>query len=226
MPLTACTPKPMLRVGRRPVLEVILRSLHSAGVTRVAVVVRYRHDRIVEHFERGRIPGLEVSFVREPFPMGTAGALGLLKGHVAGIDTVLVVNGDILTTLSFRSLLRFHRHARAAATVCMRPYQVRIPFGVPLCSEGRVVGFEEKPLKTFHVNAGIYCLPPSIVSDLSDRAQVDMPAVLKRFLDCRASIAVFPLVDPYHEIGTLESYRAAHAFYRFHRRVFATPAAR
>ncbi len=219
-PFTASTPKPMLPVHGRPVLEVLLRSLRAVGLRHVVIVVRYRHRAIRHHFAGGRIPDLDISYLREPIPLGTAGALGALRHRLRAAETLLVVNADILTTLSFRSLLRFHFHAGLPATVCVRPYPVSIPFGVPLCEGGRLIGFEEKPVKMFHVNSGIYCLPAPMMAEIPQRSYIDMPTLLQRLLAQRVGIGVFPLVDAYHEIGSVESYRAAPAFYRKHRDTF------
>src|SRR5207245_9447117 len=156
--LTAETPKPMLRVGDRPLLERIIEQLRSAGIHHVNLTTHYRAEAIASHFGDGRDFGVEIEYVSEEQPLGTAGALGLVEAE----DPILVMNGDILTRVDFRAMHDFHDEHDADMTVAVRPYEVRVPFGLVELDDTAVSGIDEKPLVRGFVNAGIYLINPDV----------------------------------------------------------------
>lgn len=205
-PLTDNVPKPMLPVGQRPLLERMLEQLKQAGVTQVNVTTHYKADVITEHFGDGKAFGVDIRYVREDQPLGTAGALGLME---AKDDPVLVINGDILTRVNFRALRDFHREHRADMTVCVRQYDLKVPYGV-VESDGVVVtGIVEKPLLRHFVSAGIYLLDPGVTSLVAAGERCDMPDLIRRLIADRKRVVSFPISEYWMDIGQLADYEQA-----------------
>src|SRR6185436_7083304 len=158
-PLTEEVPKPMLPVGDKPLLEWIVEQLKHAGIRQVNVATHYKGDVIAEHFKNGEAFGVDIRYVKEDQPLGTAGALSLLE---VVDEPLLLMNGDILTRVDFRALLHFHREHKADLTMCVRQYEFNIPYGVIETDGVNVKGISEKPLVRQFVNAGIYLLNPHV----------------------------------------------------------------
>lgn len=158
-PLTETTPKPLLAVGGKPLIELMIERLRLSGVSRITVAVHHRSEMIRERLGDGARLGVRIDYAEEPRPLGTMGALTLLRDRLRG--PVFVVNADILTKCDFRAMWAFHEHERPAMTVGVSVHQVDIPYGEFTLSGSRVVRVEEKPRKEFPINAGIYLLDPS-----------------------------------------------------------------
>src|SRR5262249_30102031 len=152
------TPKPMLPVGDRPLLERIVSQLRDAGIRRINLTTHYRAEAIAGHFGDGREFGVEIAYVSEEEPLGTAGALALVESD----GPVVVMNGDILTSVDFRAMHRFHDEQQADMTIAVRPYEVSVPYGLVELDGGRIVGISEKPLVKGFLNAGIYLIDPDV----------------------------------------------------------------
>jgi dTDP-glucose pyrophosphorylase len=203
--LTAETPKPMLPVGDRPLLERIIRQLGDAGIRRVNVTTHYRGDAIAEHFGDGRDFGVHIEYVSEEKPLGTAGALGLLETD----EPILVMNGDILTRVDVRAMHRFHDEHAAEMTVAVRPYEVRVPFGVVELADAAVTGIAEKPLVRGFVNAGIYLIAPHLLDLVEPNQRIEMPELIDRFVAAGHRVVGFPLREYWLDIGRLVDYERA-----------------
>lgn len=205
-PLTDKTPKPMLPVGEKPLMEHIVEQLRGAGVQRVNVTTHYKSERITEHFGNGERFGVSIEYIAEPTPLGTAGALSLL----GGVDEpILVINGDILTTVDFRAMLDFHKEQAAELTVAVREYDIRVPYGVLDCSGPLVVGVHEKPMLSLNVAAGIYLMEPEVLALIEVGEHVDMPELVERLLAEQRVVSSFPIVEYWLDIGHEEDYRQA-----------------
>lgn len=204
--LTDSTPKPMLHVGDQPLLERIVGQLREAGIRRVHLTTHYRAEAITSHFGDGQNLGVELRYVNEEEPLGTAGALGLIE---PSNEPILVMNGDIVTRIDFRALLRFHEEHDAAATVAVRPYEVRVRYGVVETEGAHVVAIEEKPIVDGFVNAGIYLLEPHVVSLVPKGSAYDMPDLIRRVLDAGGRVCAFPLREYWVDIGEPTDYRQA-----------------
>lgn len=208
LPLTERTPKPMLPVGDRPLLELTIARLRAAGVRRVQVATHHLAEQIAEHFGDGSGFGVDISYLSESQPMGTAGALASLG---APDGTLLVINGDVLTGLNFDEMLRFHRKQGAELTVGLRAYTVDVPYGVVDCDGPRVKGLREKPSHGVLVNAGVYLLEPSACRLVPDDRRCDMTDVIQLLLDAGRVVAGFPIVEYWLDIGRPADYaRAQH----------------
>lgn len=205
-PLTEELPKPMLPVGDRPLLELVIEQLRQTGIRRVNVTTHYKSEKIVEHFGDGRDFGVELIYVTEDCPLGTAGALGLMQ---APQEPLLVINGDILTQMDFRALLTYHREQKADLTVAVRQYDLQVPYGVIECEGSYVRQVREKPLLTFLVNAGIYLLDPSVYRFIPKDHRFDMTDLIQRLLDEGRPVASFPILEYWLDIGQIADYEQA-----------------
>jgi dTDP-glucose pyrophosphorylase len=204
--LTTNTPKPMLPVGDRPLLEHIVDQLRDAGVRRVNITTHFRKDVIKDHFADGAGFGVDIAYVDEVEPLGTAGALGLLQ---APEEPLLVMNGDILTRVDVREMARFHRAERADITVAVRQYEVVIPFGVVDVDGSRIVQIREKPRQQVLVNAGIYLLQPAAVARVASGVRLDMPDLITAMINDGARVASFPIVEYWLDVGRPDDYAKA-----------------
>lgn len=215
-PLTEGLPKPMLPVGDRPVLDILLTSLQRSGFQRILISVGYLRQAIQDYFQDGSTRGLDIHYLVEDEPLGTAGALGLIPDNLKPVQPFLVVNGDVLTRLNFAVFRDFHVATGYDFTLCCRPYEVSIPFGYPVLDGDLVIGFKEKPTFHYLVNSGIYCLSPGLLDRVAPHTFLNMTDLIEDVYRSEARVGVFPLREPFYEIGRIESYEKAEAFYRKH----------
>jgi len=205
-PLTENTPKPMLPVGNRPLMEHIVTQLSKAGIKRLNITTHYKPEKITEYFGDGHAFGVDISYVPEDKPLGTAGALGLMT---APSETMLVMNGDILTNVDFKSMLNYHQELGADMTVGVRHYGLQVPYGVVECDGPRIRRLQEKPLINFFVNAGIYLLEPVVHKYIKCGQRTDMTDVVKQLIEEGHNVVSFPIVEYWLDIGQPSDYEQA-----------------
>jgi dTDP-glucose pyrophosphorylase len=206
MPLTETVPKPMLPVGERPMLERTIDQLREAGISEVHLTTHYLPDTIVGHFGDGEAFGVRISYATEDEPMGTAGGLRLIPRPTGPF---LVINGDILTRVSYQKMLRFHRKHAATLTVGVRTYEVEVPFGVVECDDARVTDLTEKPRLRLLVNAGIYLLEPGAWDFIPGGQRFDMTDLIRRLLDEGQVVVGYPIIEYWQDVGRHEDYTRA-----------------
>jgi dTDP-glucose pyrophosphorylase len=205
-PLTAETPKPMLPVGDRPLLERIIEQLREAGIRHVNLTTHYRGDVIAQHFGDGSKFGVELEYVSEEQPLGTAGALGLVECH----EPLLIMNGDLLTTVDFRAMHRFHDEHEADMTVAVRRYELRLPYGLVELGDVDVAAVSEKPLVRGFANAGIYLIDPEAAKGLIQAGEpLEMPELIRRLVEHGRRVVAFPLREYWLDIGQIADYEQA-----------------
>lgn len=205
-PLTKDTPKPMLRVGGKPVMEIIIDQLRDAGIKQVQVSTHFLRDRISSHFGDGRAFGVDLSYVDETKPLGTAGALGLLKRPT---ETLLVINGDVLTQVDFRAMMAYHRELKADLTVAVSRYDLKVPYGVVESDGHWVKGVTEKPTLQFFVSAGIYLIEPAAFKHIRRGQRCDMTQLIERLTKARRPVASFPIHEYWLDIGQPKDFAKA-----------------
>lgn len=176
LPLTQHVPKPMLAVAGRPILERLVLHLMGQGFHRIYIAVNYLADVIVSHFGDGSRFGCRIEYIREQEPLGTAGALALLPRPVR--ESVLVINGDLVTQCDLAGLLDYHERGGFAATIGLRPHSVIIPYGVAEVEEGRLVGLREKPTERMLINAGVYVVAPPAIELITPNGDFPMTELL------------------------------------------------
>jgi NDP-mannose synthase len=223
-PHTARRPKGLVPLGGRPILDIILRQLAAAGFDRVDLCVGHMGHLIEERLGNGNAVGLRVDYVREPAPLGTIGPLATLP-HLDPDDSVLAVNGDILTDLDFGEVLDGHRAAGADATVCVGRHRVGPEFGVvEVTAEGRLADFREKPQEDLLVSIGVNVLRGSALAAIAQGERIDAPALMLRLRDARARVDC-RVVDAYwRDLGRIDDCRAAAAAFAAEPARFLGPA--
>lgn len=205
--LTKECPKPLLRVGPKPILEVILESFLEYGFKRFYFSVNYRKNMIQEYFGDGSSWGAEICYLEEKERLGTAGALSLLPERPD--QPFFVMNGDLLTRINFQHILEFHAKHQARATLCVRRIEQTIPFGVVEMEQHRLLNIEEKPVHNYFVNAGIYLLDPELLPLIPDNHYLDMPNLFLSAIKNGYSTAAFPFLDYWLDIGQMGDFNKA-----------------
>jgi dTDP-glucose pyrophosphorylase len=207
-PLTDDCPKPLVPVGGKPILELILDRFVEAGFHRFFVSTHYMSEKIREHFGDGSRWGVSIGYVHEDRPLGTGGALGLLPPEATELPLVMM-NADLLTHLDFTRLVEYHNGHPAAATVCVTEYTHRVPYGVVRSHQGKLQSIEEKPLQRSFVSAGIYVLSPSLVRSMQPAVRMDMPSLLQSLVEKGETVNVFPIHEYWLDIGRMDDLQRA-----------------
>lgn len=207
-PLTDHTPKPMLPVGPKPVLQTIIENFAEQGFCNIYLCLNYKGEMIREHFGDGAELGVSITYLEEDRRLGTAGALSLLPEIPH--EPIVVMNGDLLTKVDFIRLLEFHNKQGFVATMAMREFSHQVPYGVLRIGEGyRVQSLVEKPVERYYVNAGIYILEPETLQQVPGQKFYDMPTLFNRLLEQDRPVGSFPLRDYWVDIGRLEDLERA-----------------
>lgn len=208
LPLTASTPKPMLPIGDRPLMEHIIRNLSDAGIRQVSIATHYLADKITDYFGDGERFGVTVRYMPEEQLLGTVGAVALVPDSQT---PMLVINGDILTTLDFRAMLSFHREHCADLTVAVRRFEVQVPYGVVNTDGEKVLGVTEKPVHSHLINAGIYLLEPSVRGFIPRGERYDMTELMQALVAAARTVICFPVWEYWRDIGHRRDYEQAQA---------------
>lgn len=210
-PLTNDCPKPLLKVGKKPILETILDSFIDAGFHRFYFAVNYKSQMIEDYFGDGRKFGVEICYIHEKKRMGTAGALYFLPEKP--VLPIVVMNGDLLTKVDFAALVDYHKKAEAVATMAVREYSYQVPYGVINFDGEKIVSIEEKPEQSFFVNAGIYVLSPEAVARVNEEEFFDMPDLFNEIIDAGEKTTVYPIREYWLDIGRIDDFERAQTEY-------------
>jgi len=205
-PLTDNCPKPLLKVGDKPILETVLLNFIKSGFHNFYISTHYLPEMIREYFGNGAKWGVSINYVHEEQPLGTGGALGLLPKDLPELP-VIMMNGDVLTKVDLEALLAFHNENEANATMCVREYEYQVPFGVIENDGHNIKSMVEKPTQRFHVNAGIYVVSRKIIEQVNNNEVVDMPTLLERHLD--NNVLMFPFHEYWLDIGRMDDFNRA-----------------
>ena len=211
-PFTESTPKPLLEVGDKPMLENILNMFIESGFEKFAISLHYKAEMIKNYFGDGSQWDVNIQYTEEHEPLGTAGAIGLLKENPS--HPIIVMNGDILTKVNFENLLNFHEFHKSHATMCIREHQLQVPYGTVDVRENEVITIVEKPVFSFFVNAGIYVLDPSIVSLIKKNKLKDMPDLLNDIKDKGKNVSAFPIHEYWLDMGGISDFEKAQLDYK------------
>jgi dTDP-glucose pyrophosphorylase len=205
-PLTKSTPKPMLTIGDRPLLELIIDQLQESGIRQVSITTHYQSDKIIKYFGDGSDFGMKLNYVVEDSQLGTAGALRLVETNN---EPVLIINGDIITSINFENMIRYHKEHKAIMTIGVREYDMNVPYGVVESEGVAVKGLVEKPIYKFYVNAGIYLIEPVIKNYIPINKHFDMTDLIKDLLGDGLSVVNFPILEYWLDIGQHTDYEQA-----------------
>ena len=205
-PLTYSIPKPLLPVGERPILELIIERLKTFGFRDLVIAVGYRAELIETYFRDGSQLGVDIEYVREVEPLGTAGPLAVVRDQcgVSGDESLLVMNGDLLTELDMREVVDFHERGGHDLTVVTREHQLEHPYGVIECEGNRILSVVEKPVVTSIVNAGVYVFRCSTLDLVPSGTAVDMPELINIAVAAGRDVAAYAFDGPWLAIDRIE----------------------
>ena len=213
-PLTDTTPKPMLPVGGKPILQTIVEKFVSYGFVNIIMCVGYKSNIIQEFFKDGSKFGAKIEYVLEDKRMGTAGALTLLSDAQKPQEPFFVMNGDLLTNVNFENMLEFHISHHAKATMCVREYDFQVPYGVVNVENGKIASIVEKPIHKFFVSAGIYMLDDTCIDMIPENEFYDMPTLFEKMIKNQDDVVSFPIREYWLDIGRIDEYEKANVEYK------------
>lgn len=203
-PLTDEMPKPLLKVGSKPILETILESFVEHGFHKFFISVNYKAQMIRDHFGDGSKWGVDICYLEEDEPLGTGGALSLLPGKPA--MPVLLMNGDILTNVNWHALLNFHHECDDKVTMCVREFTLNIPFGVIEIDGHTITSLREKPSHHHYVNAGVYVIDPDIIEHVPESTFTDITDIFEPLMGQSAGVSAFLINEYWMDIGRMDDF--------------------
>jgi len=198
----------MLKINNKPILEIILEQCVEAGFKNFYFSVNYLKNKIIDYFKDGSRWGVNINYIEEKKPLGTAGSLSLLKNKTK--KPILVLNGDILTKVDFNNLYKFYKIKKSAITVCTKKHITTVPYGVLDVNNFKVLGLEEKPALFHFVNAGIYMIDPKILKIIKDDTYLNMVDLIKIAKSKKFKITAFPIHEYWQDIGLPEKLFQTH----------------
>ena len=207
-PLTDHVPKPLLKVGNKPILETIIDRFISAGFKNFYISTHYKAEMIHEYFGDGSKWDISIKYINESKPLGTAGSLSLLPKDFPNLP-MIVMNCDLLTKVSFINLLDFHNNKGGDATMCVREYDFQVPYGVIKAKNHKITKIIEKPIEKFFVNAGIYILNPYLIKNFKSPTPIDMTDFLQKIVENSGQVNIFPVHEYWLDIGMNREYERA-----------------
>lgn len=210
-PLTDTIPKPLLHVDGVPILEHIIRRFKELGFYKFSISVNYKADMIMDHFGDGSRMGIDIEYLHEDKPLGTCGALSLLKEKPK--EPFFVMNGDLLTRANFSTILEYHNENNSFATMCVREHSFEVPYGVVKSDGNRIVSIEEKPKEVTFINAGIYVLSPQALDYIDPNNYLDMPTLFMNMKKKDLPVLSCVLRDYWLDIGRMEDFHKAQLDY-------------
>ncbi|WP_033916743.1 nucleotidyltransferase family protein [Campylobacter sputorum] len=206
-PLTESIPKPMLKVGSKPILQIIIERFVKQGYTNITLCTGYKSEVIEDFFQNGEKFGAKIDYVKEDKRLGTAGALGILK--YIPKEPFFVMNGDILSEVNFDSMLEKHMKKNALATMGTREFEYQVPYGVIEEKDDYIIQISEKPLEKYCVSAGIYILDPKCLSFVDKNSYLDMPNLFLKLINENLKTSVYKIDGYWIDIGRHEEYERA-----------------
>lgn len=210
-PLTEEIPKPMLRIGNKPILEIIINQLKKYGYKNVLISVNYKSHIIENYFQDGKAFDMNIEYIRETKRMGTAGAIKLAEAYLD--KPFLVLNGDILTHLNYNELMTYHEKANNAITIASKQYKIQVPYGVLRLEKDKVMEIKEKPVMEYFISGGVYCLNPEIIQHIPRDVYFDITTLIDELLAEKKPIGSFPIAEYWMDIGYIDDYNKANEEY-------------
>ena len=212
-PLTLTTPKPLLEIGGKAIIDYNIEALASVGIKDITVTTRYLAEQIHKHFAQS-VAGVAVKCVEETLPLGTIGAASLVSRNDEG-DT-LVMNSDLLTTISFEEMYMRHVEEGADVTIAAIPYVVSVPFAILTTDGAQVKGIEEKPTYSYYANAGIYIFSNQLLNTLPNDARTDATDLIEQALNANKKVVYYPINGTWIDIGSPNDFKQAQDLMRHH----------
>ena len=211
-PLTYSIPKPLLPIGRKPILEIIMELLREHGFWDIILTVEYKAELIKSYFRDGSNLGVNITYFQEGRFLGTAGPVKAVEDFL-GDEPFITMNGDLLTDLNFSEMYSEHLNKVADLTMATTFYNVKLPFGVVDTIGDDIVSIREKPILDFMVNAGIYIISPYVLDFIPKDKYYDMPDLIQSLIDHGRRVETYQIDGKWQDLGTMESYEEANAVY-------------
>lgn len=206
-PQTENCPKPMLEVRGKPILLRIIEAAKKQGFTKFCISIHYLGEVIEEFFGDGSEFGVEIHYLKEEIPLGTAGALGLLIPQPA--EAIVVTNGDLITNINYGDMIEFHNSNNAHATMAVREFEIQNQFGVVEMNGLQIVGYEEKPIYRSYINAGVYIINPEVLNLIEPNKHYDMPYIFDELRIKDKKIVAYPIHESWIDVGSPEDFTSA-----------------
>ena len=208
MPLTEKTPKPMLLIKGKPILEYIIDKAKSNGFINILISVNYLSEKIIEYFEDGRKFGVNITYMHEEKPLGTAGSLSKIPERLRS-KYIFVTNADIITEVSYGEMLDIAIQENIVGLMGTRIHEWQNPFGVVTTDGNNIVSIDEKPIFQTQVNAGLYVLNKEMISRIEENTYFDMPDLFAMCIDGGQNVKVYPIHESWIDIGSPSDYERA-----------------
>lgn len=207
-PLTYAIPKPLLPIGRKPILEIIIERLRDHGITDIILSVGYKAELIRTYFGNGNGFNVNITYFQESDPLGTAGPIKLIASSL-GDQPFITMNCDLLTDIDFSRMYQLHLEKSAELTMAVTTYKVSLPYGVISVWNTRVESIEEKPEITFLINAGIYVISPSVLDIIPSGRPFNMPDLVQALIHQGRSVDIYHINGKWQDLGTMKEYEKA-----------------
>lgn len=203
-PLTFSIPKPLIPVGKNPILQILLHRLSNFGFHKMYLAVGYRAELIEAYFGDGRHFGLRLFYLREKMPLGTAGPIRLVRDTYNLKGPCLVLNADILSNINFRHLINWHTRNKADMTVSYVRYKYKLPYGMVEIEKKYIYRVIEKPILNFHISTGIYIIEQSAINLIPVRKSFNMPDLMAYIINQKMRLMAYPLRCKWSAIETID----------------------
>ncbi len=210
-PLTKDIPKPMLRVGAKPLIETIIEQLKSYGYGNIILSLNYKAEVIKNYFQDGANFGVNIKYVTENKRLGTGGAIKLAEKYLD--KPFFVLNGDILTKLNFEQFMNFHSTNKNKITIGTKKYEMQIPYGVVDIKDETVLDLREKPSSSYYINGGMYCLEPETIEYIPKNEFYNITQLISKYIAENKKVGSFPITEYWMDIGQMEDYNQANIDY-------------
>ena len=207
-PYTTVFPKPLMPIGDKPILEIIIRQLKSHGFDEILMAVGHLAELIMAFFNDGSKYGIKIEYLREDQPLGTAGPLASMKKDLC--EPFLMMNGDVLTTLDYLDLVNQHKKERAIATIALKKRAIKVDFGVPeVDSSNNIIGYTEKPVIDYLVSMGVYVFEPRVLKYIRPNEYLDFPDLIQNLISNGETVKGYVYDGDWLDIGRADDYERA-----------------
>lgn len=206
-PYTSILPKPLLPVGNRPIIEIIIERLNQYGINEIILLTNYKSELFEAILGNGERLGVKINYSRESKPLGTAGPLKLMENQIDG--DFIVINGDVITDLKFNELIDFHKQNNSDITLVTKKEEILLNYGLIKLDNSSVIGWEEKPVIKSEVSAGIYILNKRVLKNIKEDEKMDMPELVLRVIGNKGKVNRFLYSGKWIDVGRIGDYQKA-----------------
>lgn len=209
-PLTDSIPKPMLKIGNKPIIEHNVDNLISHGIDNFFITVNYLSEQIIDYFGNGEKKDVKIKFIKETIPLGTIGSVSLIENYYN--ETILIMNSDLFTNINYEDFYLDFVKEDADMSIATIPYNVDIPYAILNIKNENVLSFQEKPSYTYYANAGIYLVKRNLLKDLPINKNFNATDFIQTLLDNKKKVIKYPIIGYWIDIGKKEDYNKAQEF--------------